>query len=191
MQNYNIILAGVGGQGLVLTTKIICEAGMLAGYDVKSEDVVGLSQRGGKVWGSVRLGEKVISPTIGTAKGDFIIGLEPLEAVRMSGKLKRGGTMIINEERINPVPIIAEKEIYPEDIIEKASMEHNVIALNATQECIAIGSSKLTNIMLLGVLAKYIDIKKEVWFKAIEQNVPFKFIDLNKEAFEFGFNYSK
>lgn len=191
MQNYNIILAGVGGQGLVLTTKIICEAGLIAGYDVKSEDVVGLSQRGGKVWGSVRLGEKVISPTIGTAKGDFIIGLEPLEAVRMSGKLKRGGTMIINEERINPVPIIAEKETYPEDIIEKASMEHDVIALNATKECIAIGSSKLTNIMLLGVLAKHMDIKKEVWFSAIEQNVPTKFIDMNKEAFEFGFNYLK
>lgn len=185
----NIILAGVGGQGLVLTTKIICEAAFKAGLDVKSNDVVGLSQRGGKVWGSVRIGKKIYSPNIPPQAGDYLLGLEPLEGYRWSGSLKPGGLAIINSKTIAPVPVMFEDEAYPERIYDDLSQKFELITINAVEEGVKLGSAKIANTFLLGILAKRLDIATEFWLQAIEENVPKKFLELNKAAFDFGYAY--
>ena len=185
----NIILAGVGGQGLVLTTKIICEAAFKAGLDVKSNDVVGLSQRGGKVWGSVRIGQKIHSPNIPPQSGDFLLGLEPLEGYRWSGALKPGGLAIINSKIIPPVPVMFEDVAYPKEIIKDLKTRYKVIEINAVEEGVKIGSPKVANTFLLGILAKRLEVPTNFWLEAIEENVPSKFLALNIQAFEFGYNY--
>lgn len=187
--NKNIILAGVGGQGLVLTTKIVCHAAHNDGYDVKSNDVVGLSQRGGKVWGNVRIGEKVYSPNILPGSADFLLAFEPLEGYRFSRKLRDSGIIIMNTAIIPPVPVIAEKEEYPENIEKLLSESYKVIAIDGVSEGIKLGSSKVANTFLLGILASNIAISKESWHKALRENVPEKFIDMNLNAFEIGFEF--
>lgn len=186
----NILLAGVGGQGLVLSTKLICDAAFLAGYNFKSNDVIGLSQRGGKVWGSVRIDkETVYSPNILPKQGDFLLALEPLEGLRWSGMLKDKGLVIMNESRINPVQVMAEKAAYPEDIAQQLQSGYELIALNANEAGAKLGSSKIANTFLIGILAKRVpEIDAKYWKQAIENNVPPKTVALNLEAFDFGYN---
>lgn len=187
MKAYNIMLAGVGGQGLVLTTSIICSAAFYAGYDVKSNDIIGLSQRGGKVWGSVRLGEKIYSPNIPPGDADFLVALEPLEADRWKGSLKKEGILIVNTGEIAPAHVAAEKAEYPADIIERLSASYRLYAIDAASEGKKLGSAKVANLFLIGVLARHIDIKKEAWHAAIRENVPAGFIDMNIRAFDIGY----
>jgi indolepyruvate ferredoxin oxidoreductase beta subunit len=187
MSKYNIIISGVGGQGLILTTKIICIAAMKKGYDVKSNDVVGLAQRGGKVWGSVKIGEKIYSPNILPGKGDILLGMEVLEALRWRGSLKEDGLVIINEYEIPPVPVITEKEEYPDDIESLFGEARKIISINAIDKSREIGSVKVANTLLIGILASNTDIDKKYWLEAIEENVPAKFLDENRKAFEFGY----
>jgi len=189
MNTYNIILAGVGGQGLVLTTKVICEAAIKAGYDVKSNDVIGLSQRGGKVWGSVRIGEKIHSPNIPPKHGDIIIGMEMLEAYRWRGMLKADGLVITNDYQIPPVPVITEQEPYPDDILSNLEKDFTLINIPANQMASDLGSVKVMNTILLGVMAAQTEIDKNVWLEAIKENVPQKFIDMNVQGFEQGYSF--
>lgn len=187
--NTNIILAAVGGQGLVLTTNLICEVAFKAGYDVKSNDVVGLSQRGGKVWGSVRIGKKIYSPNIPPKSGDFLLGMEPLEAYRWSGSLKEGAMVILNTKKIPPVPVIFEDEPYPNKLFQILDEKYKLVKINAVEEGIKLGSEKVANTFLLGILAKQLDIPVAIWKEAIEEHVPSKFIEMNKKAFDIGYKY--
>lgn len=187
--NTNIILAAVGGQGLVLTTNIICESALKAGFDVKSNDVVGLSQRGGKVWGSVRIGEKIHSPNIPPKSGDFLLGMEPLEGYRLSGSLKDGGTVILNTKEIPPVPVMFEDERYPVELYDVLGEKYEVVTIDAVAEGLKIGSEKIANTLLLGVLSQYMDIPEDCWKEALRENVPSKFIEMNICAFEIGRTY--
>jgi indolepyruvate ferredoxin oxidoreductase beta subunit len=189
MSKYNIVIGGVGGQGLILTTNIICQTALKSGYDVKSNDVVGLAQRGGMVWGSVKIGDKIHSPNIPPKGGNILIGMELLEAYRWKSSLKDGSLVILNDYQIPPVPVIAEQEEYPPNIIEELSQNHKVISLNAIKESKKIGTDKVANIMILGILAKNMDIDKKIWLDTIKENVPEKFIKENEEAFEYGYKY--
>lgn len=187
MSKYNIILAGVGGQGLILTTKIICIAAMKKGYDVKSNDVVGLAQRGGKVWGSVKIGEKIYSPNIYPGKGDILLGMEILEALRWRDFLKKDGLVIINEYKIPPVPVIIEKEKYPDDIDNLFGPKRQIIAVDALKKSREIGTVKVANTLLLGILANNMDIESKYWIEALKENVPYKYIEENIKAFQYGY----
>lgn len=189
MKTYNIILAGVGGQGLVLTTKIISEAGMMAGYDVKSNDVIGLSQRGGKVWGSIRMGDRIHSPNIPPKTGDILLAFEPLEGLRWSGALKDGGLIVLNEAIVHPVPVIAEKAVYTEDIKGVLAQRYQVITLNANEEGRKLGSIKVANIFLVGIMARRMDIPVAIWHEVLKKNVPEKFTEMNVEAFDKGYDF--
>lgn len=185
---YNIVIAGVGGQGLVLTTKLICDAAIRAGLDVKSNDVIGLSQRGGKVWGSIRIGEQVYSPNVPPKGADFLLALEPLEGLRYKRSLKDTGKIFMNSAVVPPVPVIAEKMKYPENIEEQLSKDFSLTSLDANKKAVKLGSVKIANTFLVGMLAKCLEIDKETWKEAIEANVPKKFIDLNIQAFEIGYD---
>lgn len=185
----NVLLAGVGGQGLVLSTKLICDAAFFAGFDFKSNDVIGLSQRGGKVWGSVRISkDDIASPNIGPKKGDFLLALEPLEGLRWSGMLKDQGVVIMNTSRINPVPVMMEKAAYPEGIPSELAKNYEVVAINANEEGAKMGNSKIANTFLLGILAKRVpEIPVNFWHQAIEANVPKKTVGINLQAFDYGY----
>lgn len=186
----NILVAGVGGQGLVLATKIIAEAGMKAGFDVKTNDVVGLSQRGGMVWGSVRIDKKINSPNIPVGEGDIILGMEPLESLRWSYLLKDGGRVIINTRKTYPSSVILEKDIYPEDEIKALEDGYKVTLVDAVKLAKEAGNIKVANTIMIGILAKYLDIKSGVWDDVLKENVPKKAIEDNIVAFYKGYEYS-
>lgn len=182
----NIMLGGAGGQGLVLMTRIISQAALKDGYDVKSNDVVGLSQRGGMVWGNVRFGEKIYSPNIPPGQGDVIVSMEPLEALRWNSILKDEGIIIMNTKHFYPTPVQQEKIAYPNEEIDSLKDKYKVIAVNAFDEAIKLGKKQISNVMLLGILSRFINLKTESWRETIVDNVPKKSTDMNLKAFEFG-----
>lgn len=190
MDMKNIIIAGVGGQGLVLATRIISEAAFLAGMDVKTNDVVGLSQRGGTVWGSIKMGEKVHSPNILPKEADIILGMEPLEALRWSHLLKDKGTVILNTNRVYPTPVLLEKDVYPEEEIEDLKKSFNVIEIDAQVEAKASGNIRAANTILIGLLSKFLDISDDVWQEALTGFVPAKAVEENLVAFRRGKEYA-
>jgi len=183
------MLAGVGGQGLILMTRIISQAAMLDGFDIKSNDVVGLSQRGGMVWGNVRIGDKVYSPNIPPGEGDILVAMEPLESLRWSANLKDNGVIIQNIKRFYPTMVQQEKEEYPDVAIEDLKSKYKIIEINAFEEAKNLGKKQVANVMLLGILAKYLDIKVDTWKQVVKDNVPKKAIELNMQAFDLGYNY--
>lgn len=188
--NTSIFIGGVGGQGLVLMTKILSEACFNAGYEVKTNDVVGLSQRGGKIYGTVKFGKKVYSPNIIPGFADFIIGLEPLEAYRWSYYLKEDtGISITNTHRIYPTMVTMEQMEYPEDIEPKLKQKGKAILFDATEIAREAGNPKMSNTVLIGLLTKLMDFDKNIMLESIKSNVPAKGIDLNIIAFEKGYNF--
>ena len=185
----SIIIAGVGGQGLVLATRIVSEAAFKAGLDVKTNDVVGLSQRGGTVWGTVKMAETVHSPNILPGEADIILGMEPLEALRWTHALKEKGLIILNTNRVYPTPVLLEKEVYPEEEIEKLKEKFQVIEIDAQKEAKASGNSKAANTIILGVLSSFLKIDDEVWYEVLKENVPPKAVEENLVAFRRGKEY--
>ncbi|WP_300296425.1 indolepyruvate oxidoreductase subunit beta [Anaerosolibacter sp.] len=186
----NIMLGGVGGQGLVLMTRIISQAALKAGYDVKSNDVVGLSQRGGMIWGNVRFGDKVYSPNIPPKEGDILVAMEPLEALRWTSELKDDGIIIMNTKRWYPMAVQQEKVNYPEEDIDNLKERYKVVEINTFEEAVKMGKKQISNVMLLGALAKQLSINTDIWKETIRDNVPRKYIDLNLEAFDYGYGFS-
>ena len=186
----NIMISGAGGQGLVLMSRIISQAALKAGYDVKSNDVVGLSQRGGMVWANVRFGDKIYSPNIPSGEGDILVSMEPLEVLRWSAVLKEKGIIIMNTKRFYPTPVQQEIAKYPEEEIEKLKDGYRVVEINAFEEAIKLGKKQVSNILLLGILSKYLDIKQEVWLDTIKDNVPRKSLEMNINAFNFGYEFN-
>ncbi|QUH27065.1 indolepyruvate oxidoreductase subunit beta [Serpentinicella alkaliphila] len=185
----NIMLGGVGGQGLVLMTRIISQVALKSDLDVKSNDVVGLSQRGGMVWGSVRFGDNIYSPNIPPKEVDILLAMEPMEALRWSSEIKESGVIILNSKRWYPVPVQQEKADYPEEEINTLKDKYNTIEINAFEDAVKLGKKQVSNVILLGILANKLNLHKEIWKETIADNVPEKTIDLNMEAFEYGYNY--
>ena len=185
----NILLVGVGGQGTILASKILTSGLMKAGYDVKMSEIHGMSQRGGSVSTQVRYGEKVYSPIVGKGSADVIVAFEEMEALRWLDHLKIGGTMVINDHQIQPVPVNLGAAEYPEGIIEHLSTICDVKAFKAAEIATELGNPKAMNIVLLGALVKSMGGLDEIdWDAEIEANVKAKFIDLNKKAFHAGYN---
>ncbi|MCM0647138.1 indolepyruvate oxidoreductase subunit beta [Clostridium swellfunianum] len=183
----NILLCGCGGQGLVLTTKILSEAAFEDGYDLKTSDVIGLSQRGGMVWGSVRFGEKVHSALIPEGEVDVLLALEQLEALRWSYNLKPNATVLLNKLSIFPNRVLIEKEEYPKNITELlADKKLQVILISAQELADSLGNSKVMNLVMLGRLSTILPLSIDAWERSIEKNVPSKTIELNKKAFYLG-----
>ncbi|MBR2377034.1 MAG: indolepyruvate oxidoreductase subunit beta [Clostridia bacterium] len=185
----NIMIVGVGGQGTLLASRILGNAVISEGYDVKVSEVHGMSQRGGSVVTYVKYGEKVHAPIIDKGEADIILAFERLEAIRALPYLKKGGKVILNDRKILPMPVITGATTYPEGIVEDLSSKADVIALDALDLSIKAGSPKAVNVVLIGVLAKSMDIPKETFIKVINETVPPKFLEMNLKAFELGYNY--
>lgn len=186
----SIMIVGVGGQGSLLASKLLGRLLMNENYDVKVSEVHGMSQRGGSVVTYVRFGEKVYSPVITEGEADFIVSFEKLEGARYINCLKKGGKLIVNTQQIDPMPVIIGAAEYPENILENVKADGaDVDALDALSLAEQAGSAKAVNIVLMGRLAKYFDIPYDKWIDAIEQSVKPQFVEMNKKAFELGYNY--
>lgn len=187
MDTKNIMIVGVGGQGSLLASKMLGSLLLAEGYDVKVSEVHGMSQRGGSVVTYVRYGSKVYSPVIDKGEADFIVSFELLEAARWLPFLREDGRIVTNIQQIDPMPVITGVADYPEDLVNKLKNSGaKVDALDCVKLAEEAGSVKAVNLVLMGRLSNYFDIPEEAWMKALEKNVPEKFLELNKKAFALG-----
>lgn len=184
----NVMIVGVGGQGSLLASKLLGNVVMSAGYDVKVSEVHGMSQRGGSVVTYVKYSdEKVWSPVVNEGEADLIISFELLEGARYIPYLKKGGKLVVNDQKIAPMPVITGGAVYPEDIAGKLrELGVDVTVVDALSLAEEAGSAKATNVVLMGVASKSMEFSDEQWQTAIGACVPPKFIDLNRKAFELG-----
>lgn len=183
----NIMIVGVGGQGTLLTSRILGGITVHAGYDVKLSEVHGMAQRGGSVVTFVRYGEKVAEPIVEEGQADLLIAFERMEALRYAHFLKKDGTIVVNDQRIDPITVVTGVAEYPENIIENLSKTHRVYSVDAMAEALKLGNSRVFNIIVLGVAARHMDFTKEDWLKVIEQTVPPKTVEINQKAFLLGY----
>ena len=183
---------GSGGHdiGSLLASKLLGVLLTAEGFDVKVSEVHGMSQRGGSVVTYVRYGEKVYSPIIAEGEADYIISFEKIEAARYAKCLKKDGKIIVNTQQIDPMPVIIGNAEYPVNVLEelkgKGVFVDDIDALELAEKA---GNVKSVNIVLMGRLAKYLDIDYDKWVEAIRNSVKPQFVDINIKAFELGFNY--
>lgn len=191
MLTKNIMIVGVGGQGTLLTSRILGGMARQAGYDVKLSEVHGMAQRGGSVVTFVRYGDKVFEPIVEEGQADVLIAFERLEALRYAHFLKKDGVMIVNDQRIDPMPVVIGNASYPEHILETLKKEYTIYPVDAIEEARKLGNIKVFNIIVLGIAAQHMDFSKEEWMAVIEKTVPPKTIDVNKEAFLTGYGLGR
>ena len=187
MKNLNIMIVGVGGQGTLLTSRIIGKTALYNGCDVKLSEVHGMAQRGGSVVTFVRIGEKINVPVVEEGHADVLIAFERLEAMRYAHFLKKDGVLIVNDCRIDPMTVVIGAKQYPENIIEDLKKEHKVYVIDGGKIAAELGNNKVLNSVVLGLSAKLIGFHKEDWIKIIEKTVPQKTIELNEKAFIRGY----
>ena len=183
----NILLVGVGGQGTILASRILSQVAQSTGQEVKVSEIHGMSQRGGSVVTQVRYGDKVYSPIIEPGTVDVILAFEKLEALRWLHWLKADGQIIVNDQKLNPMPVVTGAANYPDDVLDqiKASFQKVLVcdALHIARSC---GSDKAANVVLLGALSRYLAVNRSVWLDALTKLVPPKFLAVNLKAFEAG-----
>lgn len=184
----SIMIVGVGGQGTLLASRILGALFLARGHDVKVSEVHGMSQRGGSVVTFVKYGDKVASPVVDRGEADYILAFERLEAARWASCLKTGGKMIVNDQRMDPMPVITGAAQYPEGIIERLrSLGVDVTAVDALALAKEAGSSKSVNVVLLGVLSRLMaDVPDEAWHEAMREAIKPALLEMNEKAFELG-----
>jgi indolepyruvate ferredoxin oxidoreductase, beta subunit len=183
----NISLAGVGGQGTLLASEILCQVALLCGKDVKKSEVHGMAQRGGSVVSEVRIGTKVHSPLIPLGQTDILVAFEKLEGLRYAHLLLPDGVALVNDQEIRPVTVSSGQAKWPEDLdggLHKAFPKLELIpALGTARE---LGNVRVANVVMMGALSRHMDIPADVWRTAIEALVPKKALEVNLRAFEAG-----
>lgn len=188
MKTTSIVIVGVGGQGTLLASNILGKAAMDSGFDVKVSEVHGMSQRGGSVITYVRYGEKVASPIVEEGGADILLAFEQLEALRWMPMLKKDGVLVMNTQKISPMPVITGAAKYPENIeqeIRQAGVKlYTCDALRIAEE---LGNSKAVNVVLIGLMARHSDIRRELFEEAIRATVKPQFVELNLKAFAAGY----
>lgn len=183
----NILLVGVGGQGILLASEILSETFMLAGFDVKKSEIHGMSQRGGSVVSHVRYGKEVFSPIVPEGEGDILFGFELMETSRYLSLLKPGGTVVANDLRIPPPSILMGQETYPEELVEQMKSRFpKFLLVDGQKLATEAGNPRAANTVLLGAVSTLLDIPEEFWLKALEKMVPAKAREINKKAFMMG-----
>lgn len=187
MTTKNIMIVGVGGQGTLLTSRILGGIITKSGYDVKLSEVHGMAQRGGSVVTFVRYGDCVAEPIVEEGQADVLIAFERLEALRYAHFLKKDGVIIVNDQPIDPITVVTGAAQYPDNIIENLKKEYKVIDVDAMDEAKKLGNAKVFNTIIVGVAAKRMDFDKDKWLEVIESTVPPKTVEINKAAFEAGY----
>lgn len=187
MMTKNIMIVGVGGQGTLLTSRILGGIMVESGYQVKLSEVHGMAQRGGSVVTFVRYGEEVAEPIVEEGQADILIAFERLEALRYAHFLKKDGVIVANDQRIDPMPVVTGAAEYPENILEKLSEEYKIYQVDAREKALELGNSRVFNIIVLGLAAKHMEFTKEQWLDVIARTVPPKTTEINQKAFLAGY----
>ena len=192
----SVIIVGVGGQGTLLASRVLGSAMMSQGVDVKVSEVHGMSQRGGSVVTYVRYGvtpeDKVYSPVIEPGEADVVLAFEALEAARFLPYLKKGGAVVVNSQQMDPMPVITGAAKYPADILGKIEEKGvRMIRLDALKLAEEAGSVKAVNVVLIGAMARRLQLPREVWEETVRNTVPKKFVELNLKAFALGYEASE
>ena len=183
----SILLAGVGGQGILRASDILCLAFMASGLDVKKSEVHGMAQRGGCVTSHVRYGRKVYSPIAKKGDVDILVSFEKLEALRYLDYLKPQATIIINEEEIYPPSVNFGDAKYPENIYDRVSLHFKTVKMiNALDLARKAGNIRAVNTVLLGVLSTFLDLKSDLWEEVLQKAFPSKSLEANLKAFNLG-----
>ncbi len=182
----NILLAGVGGQGIILASKILSIGLINAGYDVKMSEVHGMAQRGGSVTTQVRYGDKVYSPIIGKGQADVLVSFETMETSRYLDYLKEDGRVVINEHEIPSATVLSGSADYPTGVIEAIKKQANTTVFKAAEIAESLGNSKTMNVVLVGALIKALGLETLDWETVIKETVKEKFVDINLKALEAG-----
>ena len=186
MKVENILIVGVGGQGSLLASKLLGRLFMMHDYDVKVNEVHGMSQRGGSVVTTVKGGKRVDSPLVVPGECDLLIALEQLEAYRWAHYLRPEGTLVASSQQIYPMPVIMGREAYPEDIpaaLPDALKSYWVDALTLAQQA---GSARCANVVMLGAASRFMDFSSLEWTQALAESLPQKVAGMNMTAFELG-----
>ena len=185
----NILFVGVGGQGIILASKILAEGLSSFGYDVKMSEVHGMAQRGGSVTTQVRFGDKIYSPLIGKGEADVIVAFEKLEAARWISYLRDGGSVVVNDYEIHPMTVQIGREVYPGDITLRLQEKiENLKILKAADIASSLGNIKAQNIVMLGALVKALGLHNLDWESIIRESLPEKLHQLNFAAIREGIN---
>lgn len=187
MATKNIMIVGVGGQGTLLTSRILGGIITQAGYDVKLSEVHGMAQRGGSVVTYVRYGESVAEPIVEEGQADVLIAFEKLEAVRYAHFLKKDGVIIVNDQKIEPITVVTGAAVYPEHVIEDLSKKYKVLTVDAMTEARKLGNTRVFNTIVLGLAAQHMNFSLDDWYSVIEKTVKPKTVDINKKAFAVGY----
>lgn len=183
----NILLVGVGGQGILLASEILSEAFMLAGHDVKKSEIHGMSQRGGSVVSHVRFGKEVFSPVVPEGEGDILFGFELLETFRYLPLLKPGASVIANDYRIAPPSILLGQAQYPQNLAQKIQEKFpDFLLIDGQGLALQAGDVRAANTVLLGAVSNRLAIPENIWVKALENMVPKKALEINLKAFQMG-----
>ncbi len=184
----NIMVVGVGGQGTLLTSRIIGKTALKAGYDVKLSEVHGMAQRGGSVVTFIRFGKVVYEPVVEEGCVDLLISFERLEALRYAHFLKPDGKIVVNDCRIDPMTVVIGAKTYPEGIIEELSSKHELHTIDGGAVARELGNSKVLNSAVLGLAARYIGFSEQEWLSVLRDTVPQKTVEINTAAFKAGYN---
>lgn len=183
----SVVLAGVGGQGILLASEVLARAAMIAGYDVKTNEVHGMAQRGGSVIAQVRYGPEVFSPLVARKSALVLGALEQIEALRFADFLAPDGLAVVNAQAIVPVTVSMGAAKYPQDIESRLWKAFpKLIYLKAAEMAKDLGNIQAANIVLLGAVSQGLDLPDEAWQEAIAASVKEKFRELNLKAFEAG-----
>jgi indolepyruvate ferredoxin oxidoreductase beta subunit len=183
---WDFLLAGVGGQGTILASNVLVSVGSRAGYQAKKSEIHGMAQRGGSVTSHVRWGEEVHSPFIGKGEADYFLAFEKLEAMRHVHGMKPGGVIIVSDYRIPPVSVSSGGAEYPNDSTVRSTLQQvstDVHFISGSQIAEDLGNVRISNVVLLGALSRFLDVPLKTWLEALAERVPERFIDINKKAF--------
>lgn len=186
-ETINVLIVGVGGQGIVAASNVLANAALAAGYDVKQSEVHGMAQRGGAVSSHVRFGTAVYSPVIPLGEAEFLLSFEKLETLRWLDYLADDATVIVNDYRIDPITVAGGKAEYPADVeLRLASGGYRTLLIDGMKKAEAAGNLKSVNMVLLGVLAARLDLPIDTWKSAISRRFSAESFAINWRAFELG-----
>ncbi len=194
MKAINVLMVGVGGQGVILASDAMAEIGMAAGYDVKKTDSLGMAQRGGSVVSNMRWGKKIFSPMIKKGEVDFLVSFEEVEAARWAAYLRPGGVAIVADVMVMPISAMSGAFPYPgwEEIkTALTSITDQVYLIPAMRIGQEVGNPKALNIVMMGALSTFLDLDSEIWLEDIRKKVPPKFLDSSFQAFLKGIEATK
>lgn len=184
---HNIIIVGVGGQGIMLASEILAQAAALSNLDVKVAETHGMAQRGGSVITHVRLGQKVYSPLVEVGNADYLLAFELLEAARYMSWVKPGGKLIVSTQKLPPVTVTSGRQQYPANLFELLSEQgDDFIPIEVGDICARLGNPRVANLVMLGALSVFLDIPGDAWQQSMARSIPDRLLDVNQKAFEAG-----